>query len=234
MYLHRIGYPTHWLSEFLACILSGKMHSDIRQYDDFYPIPVSERTVRAKPRTVRTDPWLVEFETILATSYHGVPFPIATALPPDFSRDAPDIAIWEVAARPAQLFSTHPMFNFSSPYDPRAQLLVYRSDITSAGTLVDDLQKVFEGRATPAPGTFFVLTALEYVHYVECIRFKLSRRRVERMRRESARWSAMAYRNDTLQQGESPLAMIVERCADVLSRSDFACSDPEVGPRERE
>ncbi|KAI1786363.1 hypothetical protein LXA43DRAFT_1034112 [Ganoderma leucocontextum] len=205
MYLHRIGYPAHWLSEFLARILSGKVHSDIRQYDDFYPIPVSERTVRVKPRTVRTDPWLVEFETILATAYHGIPFPIATALPPDFSRNASDIAVWEVAATPAQVFSTRPMFNFSSPYDPRAQLLVYRSDIASAGTLIDDIQKVFEGRATPAPGTFFVLTALEYVHYVERIRFKLSRRRVERMRRESARWSVMAYRNDTGQQATLPV-----------------------------
>ncbi len=203
MYLHRIGYPAHWLSEFLARILSGKMHSDIRQYDDFYPIPVSERTVRVKPRTVRTDPWLVEFETILATAYHGIPFPIATVLPPDFSRHASDIAMWEVAVTPAQLFSTRPMFNFGSPYDPRAQLLVYRSDIVSGSTLIDDVQKVFEGRATRAPGTFFVLTALEYVHYVERIRFKLSRRRVERMKRESARWSVIAYRNDTLQQGES-------------------------------
>ena len=61
---------------------------------------------------------------------------------------------------------------------------------------------VFEGLHVPPPGTFFVLTALEYVHYVDRIRFKMSRLRVERMRRESGRWCAMAYRNDTLQQGE--------------------------------
>ena len=70
------------------------------------------------------------------------------------------------------------MFNFSWPYDPRGQLLVYRSDFASAGTLIDDVQRVFEGRATPAPRTFFVLTALEYVHYVERIQFKLRRLRV--------------------------------------------------------
>ena len=101
-----------------------------------------------------------------------------TALPSDFSRDASDIAVWEVTTRPAEPFSTRPMFNFSSPYDPRGQLLVYRSDFASAGTLIDDVQRVFEGRATPAPRTFFVLTALEYVHYVERIQFKLRRLRV--------------------------------------------------------
>ena len=61
------------------------------------------------------------------------------------------------------------------------------------------MQRIFEGKAAPAPGTFFVLTSQEYVHYRQCLRWRLSKKRVERMRKE--KWSMVAYRNDTGQQG---------------------------------
>ena len=203
MYLDRVGYPGHWLSDFLARVLSGRMVSDVRPYDDFYPIPVSERTRRVPKRTVRTDPWLVEFETILATAYYAVPFPISSALPADFSRDAADIAVWEVRVRPARLFPQGAFMNFNHPRDPRTQLLFWRGDVArSPMALVEKMGAIFEGKSEPRPGTFFVLTAQEYVQYETCVRFKLSRRRVERMRGESGKWYVIAYRNDTAQQGE--------------------------------
>ena len=107
--LHRVGYPAHWLGEFLGRVLSGRMHSNIVPYTSEYPIPVSHRSERVAPRSVRTDPWLVEFETILATSYYAIPFPLPlsfpiaseSALPADFSRDADDIALWQAPVRPA-------------------------------------------------------------------------------------------------------------------------------------
>ena len=200
MYLHQVGYPGHWLSDFLARVLSGSMVSDVTPYDDFYPIPVSARLQRVKARRVRTDPWLVEFETIIATAYHAIPFPIASALPEDFTRDRADIAVWEVRVEPAQYFSYNPFMNFSSPQDPRTWLLFYRPDVATATVLIDSVQRVFEGRTQPTPGTFFILTAQEYVHYETRVRFKLSKKRVERMRKE--KWNMMAYRNDTGQQGE--------------------------------
>ncbi|TFK84369.1 hypothetical protein K466DRAFT_527474 [Polyporus arcularius HHB13444] len=205
MYLHRIGYPGHWLSEFLAKVLSGSMVSDVRPYDDFYPIPVSERTRRMHMRKVRTDPWLIEFETIIATAYYAIPFPISGALPADFTRDAGDIAVWEAQVRPAQYFSQRAFMNFSHPRDPRTQLLFFRGDVTNQTVLIDEIQKIFEGKASPPPGTFFVMTAQEYVQYETRVRFRLSRRRVERMRKESSKWSMMAYRNDTGQQATLPV-----------------------------
>ena len=72
--------------------------------------------------------------------------------------------------------------------------------MTSASTLIDDVQKIFEGKTEPPPGTFFIFTAQEYVQYQTKIRFKLSKRRVERMRAE--KWSMVVYRNDTGEQGE--------------------------------
>ena len=202
MYLHRVGYPGHWLSDFLSRVLSGRMLSDVVPYQEMYPIPINERHRRVQPRRVRTDPWLVEFETIIATAYYAIPFPVASALPADFSRDARDIALWEARVQPPADFWHHPSMRYSTGDEPRAQLLFYRADLVSASTPIDEIERIFEGDATPAPGTFFVLTAVEHVQYDECVRFRLSRRRVERMRRE--RWNMLVYRNDSAQQGESP------------------------------
>ncbi|KAI0719792.1 hypothetical protein C8T65DRAFT_725210 [Cerioporus squamosus] len=151
-YLHRIGYPGHWLSEFLAKVLSGSMVSDVRPYNDFYPIPVSERTRRVPIRRVRTDPWLIEFETIIATAYYAIPFPISGALPVDFTRDAGDIAVWEVQVRPAQYFTQSAFMNFSHPRDPCTELLFFRTDVTSQRVLIDEREKIFEGKASPPQG----------------------------------------------------------------------------------
>ena len=182
------------------------MVSDVRWYDDFYPIPVSERTRRVPVRRVRTDPWLVEFETITATAYYAIRFPIPSALPADFARSAGagDIAVWEMQVRPAQYLAQRAFLNFSHPRDPRTQLLLLRADVTDQTVLINEMGGIFEGKAARPRGTFFVLTAQEYVQYETRVRCRLSRRRprVEMMRKESARWCMMTYQNDTGQQGE--------------------------------
>ncbi|KAI0719796.1 hypothetical protein C8T65DRAFT_736355 [Cerioporus squamosus] len=194
MHLSRIGYPGHWLSEFLPRILSGRMVSDIAPYTGEYPIPVEERTRRVPSRAVRTDPWLVEFETIIATAYHAVPFPVAGALPPELSRNPEDITLWEARVRPNASFLPGKGF-YSNPYEPRGQLLFYRSDKLTAREVIASVHEVFEGKATPAPGMFFVITGPEHVVYWDRIWFRLSGLRVERMRAE--KWSIVVYRNDT-------------------------------------
>ncbi|TFK84364.1 hypothetical protein K466DRAFT_527460 [Polyporus arcularius HHB13444] len=194
MYLHRAGYPGHWLAEFLTRVLSGRMVSDIAPYTGWYPIPVSERTRRVPSRAVRTDPWLVEFEMILATAYHALPFPVL--LPADFSHDPDDMVVYEARVAPVQQFTTLPMLN-ENPYEPRTHLLFFRADLVSAAGAIRNLPSLFEGSASPAPGTLFIMTAQEHVQYQECIRFRLSRRRVERMKKESARWSMVAFRSGT-------------------------------------
>ncbi|KAL1948087.1 hypothetical protein VTO73DRAFT_12162 [Trametes versicolor] len=203
-YLHHVGYPAHWLPEFLARVLSGSMVSDIPRYDGSWPIPVTERLRRVPSRRVRTDPWLVDFENIIATAYNALPFPIATALPEDFSRDITDIQVWEAQVMPAQRFSMDPWMNTTgSPYDPRTSLLFWKPSEVAASALIGDMARIFEGKGEPAPGTFFVLTMQEYVQYETRIRFKLSRRRVARMRTE--KWSMMAYRHDNGQQATRPV-----------------------------
>ncbi|KAI9060061.1 hypothetical protein FKP32DRAFT_1656899 [Trametes sanguinea] len=232
LYLHRVGYPGHWLSEFMARVLSGSMVSDIAPYDNFWPMPVKERQRRVPARKVRTDPWLVDFENILASAYNAIPFPISDALPADFSRDSGDIAVWEVTVQAAQVFSMNPFMNLSSPYDPRTQLLFYQPSVVTATRLIDDMGRIFEGKAQPAPGTFFVLTMQEYVQYQTRIRFRLSRKRVERMKTQQP-WAMMAYRHDTGQQGQYMLQIKIRTPLIECLGSDAPSSHREVGACER-
>ncbi|TFK84367.1 hypothetical protein K466DRAFT_625040 [Polyporus arcularius HHB13444] len=203
LHVHRVGYPGHWLSDLLARVLSGRMVSDVVPYNAEYPIPVSCSSERVAPRPVRTDPWLIEFETIIATAYYAIPFPIAAALPADFSRDAEDIVVWQAAVTPATRFAQDEPSVFCSPFEPVTHLLFFRADEIRAGEVIGDMRDIFEGRGTPAPGTFFVLTAQEYVQYQTCVRFRLSRPRVERMRGETG-WSMVAYRSDNGIQATFP------------------------------
>lgn len=211
MYLHQVGYPGHWLSDCLARVLSGRIVSDITPYTGEYPIPVTERLKRVPSRTVRTDPWLVEFETFIATAYYAIPFPVsfptassaAELLPAggDFSRRAEDMVVWEAQVQQTQEFTTFPWLN-DSPYEPRTHLLFYRADLLSSSSVISNVKNIFEGKTSTAPGTFFVLTAQEHVQYQVSVRWRLSRERAERMRSESLKWSMVAYRNDSGQLGE--------------------------------
>ncbi|KAI9060048.1 hypothetical protein FKP32DRAFT_1679333 [Trametes sanguinea] len=205
MHLSRVGFPAHWLSEFLARVLSGGMVSDIAPYTGFLPMPLSEMRRRVASRRVRTDPWLVEFENIIATAYHAVPFPISHALPEDFSRDGEDIGVWEVRTTPTQPFTIMWAF-FSgngSPYEPTARLLFYKPSQTTPTEVIKNLPSVFEGAKSPAPGSFFILTAQDVMQYDTRIRFRLSKRRVEKMKEE--KWAMLAYRQDTGLQAIKPI-----------------------------
>ncbi|KAI0357702.1 hypothetical protein OH77DRAFT_1421794 [Trametes cingulata] len=200
MHLHRVGFPAHWLSEFLGRVLSGSMVSDIAPYDGMWPIPVDDMRRRVPSRRVRTDPWLVEFETIIATAHDGIPFPIASILPTDFTREREDIQVWEATVTATLPFAAafNPFMGFGSPYEPVTRLLFYKPAEVSPASLIGGMRAVFEGRPTPAPGTFFILTAQELVQYDRRIRIRLSKQRVERMKREN--WCMVAYRQDTGQQ----------------------------------
>ncbi|KAI0738399.1 hypothetical protein C8Q80DRAFT_1124983 [Daedaleopsis nitida] len=152
MRLHEIGYPAHWLSEFLARVLSGRMVSDIAPYNDTYPIPLQESARRVPVRTVRTDPWLVEFETIIATAYYAIPFPVTSALPADFSHDPADVAEWTVPVRPRPWTASPQALGFHGVlYHPVAHLLFYRTDKVGVEDVIGHMSNVFEGRkAGPA------------------------------------------------------------------------------------
>ncbi|KAI0786953.1 hypothetical protein C8Q75DRAFT_808032 [Abortiporus biennis] len=92
VYLHRVGYPGHWLSEFVQSILAGSLISEIAPYVNEWPIPPANARKRVKRRYVRLDPWLPDLENILAVCWQGLPFTVS--LPKDFARSAEDLGTY--------------------------------------------------------------------------------------------------------------------------------------------
>ncbi|KAI0634386.1 hypothetical protein C8Q77DRAFT_1217561 [Trametes polyzona] len=205
IHLHGVGYPAHWLADFLSRVLSGSMVSDTAPYAGVWPIPVDDAHRRVPTRRVRTDPWLVDFETAIATAYHAIPFPLTGVLPADFSRDPDDIRVWEAKVSsplPLSTIAWDPRLGYGNPFEPVTRLLFFKPAETTAEALVQKLHDVFEGATSPPPNAFFVLTSQDLVQYYARVRFRLSARRVQRMREE--KWCMVAYRQDSGQLATRP------------------------------
>ncbi|KAK0243192.1 hypothetical protein EDD85DRAFT_947335 [Armillaria nabsnona] len=78
--LPAIGYPRHWISEYLNTLLADNLVTDVVPYRGKFPIPLTEPSQRGQCRKVNLDPWLTELETIIALGYEALPFPVSVRL----------------------------------------------------------------------------------------------------------------------------------------------------------
>ena len=190
IHLQEVGFPSHWLSDFLQSILSDSLVTNIAPYRGKWPIPVSEITRRVRSRKVRLDPWRAELETILATAYEGIPFMVP--LPSDFASAHVDIGIYEAKIEEAS-------HGFGLPTDdPVVFLMLYRPgpDIIGPKELVQSVPALLEGLKKPAPGNMFILTAQDVFDLPgKKVRWRISRKRARMMKEQG--WCLVACRTDT-------------------------------------
>jgi len=194
IHLQEVGFPSHWLSDFLQSILSDSLVTNIAPYHGKWPIPVSEIARRVRSRKVRLDPWRAELETILATAYEGIPFMVS--LPSDFTSTHADIGIYEAKLEEASYgFGSLP--NLPTD-DPVVFLMLYRPgpDIIGPKELVQSVPALLEGLKKPAPGNTFILTAQDVFDLPgKKVRWRISRKRARMMKEQG--WCLVAYRTDT-------------------------------------
>ncbi|KAJ7068905.1 hypothetical protein B0H15DRAFT_139954 [Mycena belliarum] len=195
IHLRGVGYPAHWIGEFLQTVLSGSLVTEIAPYAGKWPIPVSDMARRVPARAVRLDPWTAELETILALAHEAMPFYVP--VPDDFALHHSDIATFEARVQESSYWMGAMMGTMVNPMpvvDPVVCLLFYRPlPGVAADDLVPMLPRILNGARTPAPGTLCVLTAQEVVA-VPILRWRLSKARVARMVSEG--WMMVAYRTD--------------------------------------
>ncbi|KAJ6568362.1 hypothetical protein DFH09DRAFT_1155208 [Mycena vulgaris] len=204
MHLRGVGYPAHWMGEFLQTVLCGQLVTDIAPYAGKWPIPASDTARRVPARAVRLDPWTAELETILALAHHAIPFTVPR--PPSFAAHHTDIATFEAtveASSPWMGYMMGTMVNPMPVVDAVVCLLLYKPSGVPADELVAMLPRVLNGARAPGAGTLCVLTAQETVD-VPVIRWKLSKARVARMRAEG--WVMVAYRTDVQLIFTAPVA----------------------------
>lgn len=201
--LKNIGYPSHWLADFMLSILNGTLVTDRMAYRGTVPRPISELSSGRGPmHRIRTDPWLAEFEAILASSLDGLPF--ALQMPKGLAAKVDDIGYYKSHIE-ANMLYTHPMFKFPGN-DAIISLLFYK-DIKDLGKNVNHFLEasfptIVDGNAHPVPGSFHVLTSPDYIDLVKGeVRWRMSKAKMAKMRRE--KWTVVAWRTDFWAQSMS-------------------------------
>lgn len=199
MHLHSVGFPSHWLTEFLSIIISNGLVTNIAPFRGELPIPLSEKTRRVTNRKVNLDPWLVEFETIIAISYEAIPFPVS--LPVGFAACSNEIGMFEVHLQ-EHMFTMMTGMRILPSFDPVMGLLFYNRARHSGTTLATRISDILEGRVDIKENDLHILTAVDTFDMPRgIVRWKMSKERVRKMKGEG--WSMMPYRFDAREAGES-------------------------------
>ncbi|ESK89838.1 hypothetical protein Moror_823 [Moniliophthora roreri MCA 2997] len=183
--LHQIGYPSHWLSDYLHTLVHDQLITEVVEYRGHAPIPMSHKGKRGPSRKLNLDPWRIEFETLLALTSEALP--ILPPLPDDFAQQAMDIATFE-APTPHFGFVT---MSLAHGFHTVFMLIIHRS-----GTGVEDLTipEILERRRV-SKGDVHIVTAVDQLALGEkTIRWRMSRPRMSKMQQE--KWELSVYRHD--------------------------------------
>ncbi|KAJ7082632.1 hypothetical protein B0H15DRAFT_852172 [Mycena belliarum] len=83
IHLHRVGYPGHWLADFLQSVLANELVTNILPYTGVLPISLRHDWTGGRPDArLCLDPWVPDMEAIVARIRPALPF--ALALPASF------------------------------------------------------------------------------------------------------------------------------------------------------
>lgn len=218
IHLISVGFPAHWLSDFLQSVLSDSVVTDVALYTGNFPIPTSELNRRAVKRKLCLEPWLIDLETILATSYEMLPFSLTP--PPGFSVSYSDIALFETKL---SFFSFNPMS--SAPrrpsHIPVISLIFYKySKNLNAIDLITNIPQILDGKKKyTGKGELFIMTVVERFDVRDgVIRWRMSRKRMRIMKMQ--KWVMASYRFDAQEIGS--FAVLLHCGTSVLTRVDFS------------
>ncbi|KAK7056835.1 hypothetical protein VNI00_002552 [Paramarasmius palmivorus] len=188
--LHEIGYPPHWLADYLQIVLHDDLRTDVVVANGQHGIPLSEMGKRGPSRKLNLHPWRTEFETILALSYEAIPFPLV--LPADFAQVHTEIATFEA---PTPVLGMTVMMGMHA-FDPSLSLIFFKSgrDLPPNCTFSD----ILEGRQT-TKGDVYVVTAVDQLASgIATVRWRMARARVRKMQQEG--WKLLVFRHDFTEQ----------------------------------
>ncbi|KAK7031941.1 hypothetical protein R3P38DRAFT_3265860 [Favolaschia claudopus] len=202
VHLHAVGYPGHWLGEFMQTVLSDALVTTAAPYRGTFPIPISELQRTVPARRVRLDPWRAEFENILVAAHQGLPF--AISLPSDFAKDPNDIAVFEAVV---QTKGGDIGTMFGPVQDNVVDIMLYKPPkMLSVDTLSRVVPGILEsdGKMEPKTGTLCLFSSQESVDLPSRkVSWRLSKARAKKMREEQ--WVMVVYRTDMQKAVTLPL-----------------------------
>ncbi|KAF8190977.1 hypothetical protein K438DRAFT_1591693 [Mycena galopus ATCC 62051] len=185
IHLHKVGYPGHWLGDFLGTLLSNTLVTNILPYTD--PLPISPRYDWTKGRPVgklHLEPWIADMEAIVARIHPALPFVVP--LPAKFPA-ADDIGLYR-----AHMY----FYGEHCSYDPVAGLLFFNSSKVRLGGEADwprHISAILRGDGPCKASDISVLLTIEALSWggMGEVQWRMSRARVARMKAEG--WGVAVY-----------------------------------------
>ncbi|KAJ7891947.1 hypothetical protein B0H13DRAFT_2529459 [Mycena leptocephala] len=187
IHLHKIGYPGHWLSDFLQNLMSNNLVTDILPYTEALPISLRHDWKKGRPDArLQLEPWVPEMEAIVARILPALPFALTLpkALP---------------APEDIGLFTTmiHCYGEASVP-DPVASLLFFNRSMVRVENVADWQSHLLavlrgEGAGKGMGANICIVLSMDALSWemVGQISWRMSRARVKRMKTEG--WAVAVY-----------------------------------------
>lgn len=205
IHLHRVGFPAHWISEFLQSMVSNNLITTAQPYLDKTPIPSSEARNRIPATKIHLEAWQAEFQNIIASTLPATPF--ALNLPQDYPT-YDEIRTFKATVKPLNLEQHPAALRWGS--------LIYSGRDKTAGLLfykpTQGIDAEFITRRIP--GLFTGIKELRdiQVQIMLCpetfdmdgkkeVSWKMSQAWYDRMKKE--KWCMAVYRTDIYINGES-------------------------------
>lgn len=206
VHLHRVGFPSHWIGDFLQSVIFDSLVTDVQPYLGRTPILKSQAGNRkAQIRKVYLEAWQAEFQVMLASTIHALPF--AVALPSNYPAFS-DIRTFKATIKPIDL-KRHPMIyqwkGLISGITKTVGLLFFKpTKSVNADMLASRIPAILEGDSEFREAKVQIMLGQESVDFIEGeITWKLSQSWYEKMKLE--KWCLAAYRTDLTVTGKIKL-----------------------------
>ncbi|KAJ7218678.1 hypothetical protein GGX14DRAFT_437608 [Mycena pura] len=187
IHLHKVGYPGHWLSDFLQNLMSNNLVTDILPYTDALPISLRHDWKKGRPDArLQLEPWIPEMEAIVARILPALPFALTLpkALP------APeDIGLFTAMIH---------CYGEASVANPVASLLFFNRSKVRVENVADWQSHLLtvlrgEGAGKGMGANICIVLSMDALSWemVGQISWRMSRARVKRMKTEG--WAVAVY-----------------------------------------
>ncbi|KAF8970584.1 hypothetical protein BDZ97DRAFT_1753793 [Flammula alnicola] len=196
VHLHRVGFPSHWIGDFIQSVVSDNLVTDVAPYLGRLPIPMTEVNKRKPFRRIHLDAWQAELQVILASTKAALPFSVA--VPPEYP-SWEDIRIYKATVEPVNL-QRNPLSRYwgplASPFTRAVGLIFYRpTKGLDADTLVHRVPAILEGDREVQGLKVQIMLSQEKVDLSKGeLSWKMSESWYEKMKAE--KWKMAAYRTD--------------------------------------
>jgi hypothetical protein len=212
VHLHRVGFPSHWIGDFMHSVVSDTLVTDIKPYLGTLPILPTEVTKRFlnAPRKVHLGAWQAELQTIFALTKATLPFSVA--LPADYP-SINDIGTYKAKVTPIDLQRHRDLFSWGqliSPLIKAIGLMFYRPHKKfDADALARRVPGLLEGDRDLQDVNVQIILGPESLDMTKGeISWKMSRAWYEKMKSE--KWVMAAYRTELYVAGKDLLIFLTD------------------------